>query len=65
MSPATFKEANMANHFYGVEINTEGRLVISRYFQTLRAARRYAKWCQRTWATRILRGGAGGQEVAI
>lgn len=53
----------MAQTLYAVEIATERGLVISRYFQTLRAARRWAKWTAKTWPSRILRGGAGGEEV--
>jgi hypothetical protein len=55
----------MANNFYAVEIVTpEQGAVISRYFQTIRAARRWAAWTAKTWPTRILKGGRGGQVVA-
>lgn len=49
---------------YAVEIDTpENGPVISRTMLTLRQARSYAAWCARTWPTRIMRGGAGGEEV--
>ena len=41
--------------FYGVEILTETGPYLSRYFQTLRAARLYARRCEKTWVTRLLR----------
>lgn len=48
----------MANNFYAVVINTpESGEVISRYFQTLKAARKWAAWTAAKWPTRILRGG--------
>lgn len=53
----------MGSNFYGVEITTESGPVISRYFQTLKAARKWAAWTAKTWPTRIMRGGAGGEEV--
>lgn len=51
------------SYFYAVEIVTENGPVISRYFQTIRAARRWATWCSKTWPTRIMKGGRGGVEV--
>lgn len=54
----------MANNFYAVEIVTADGPVISRYFQTLKAARKWAAWTAKTWPSRILRGGQGGEEVA-
>ncbi len=48
---------------YGVEITTETGVMFSRYFNTIRAARKWAKWCAQKWPTRILAGGAGGMEV--
>jgi hypothetical protein len=50
-------------NFYAVEIATEQGPTISRIFQTIRAARRWARWCAQTWPTRIMLGGQGGQEV--
>jgi len=48
---------------YAVEITTETGPVISRFFQCIRNARRYAKRCAATWPTRIMMGGQGGIEV--
>ena len=46
--------------------NTEGHETVSRFFQTIRAARKWAKWlsCQ-SFAknVRIMRGGPGGCPV--
>lgn len=53
---------------YAVEfLNQQGEREISRYFETLRAARSWIKWlrAQRFVASaRIMRGGPGGEEVA-
>jgi hypothetical protein len=46
--------------------NTEGQATLSRVFDTLRAARKWAKWLAgQRFATnvRIMRGGLGGEEV--
>ncbi len=48
---------------YAVEISTHEGPYISRFFNTIRAARNWAKWCSKKWPTRILRGGQGGDEV--
>ena len=48
---------------YAVEITTENGPVISRFFNTIRAARKWAQWCSKTWPSRIMKGGAGGEEV--
>jgi len=54
----------MSKQFYAVEITTASGPEISRTFQTLRAARKWASWCCAKWApVRILRGGQGGDEV--
>jgi hypothetical protein len=54
---------------YAVEITIAetGERQISRYFQTIRAARNWVKWCKKAAyisAARIMAGGAGGMEVA-
>ncbi len=46
--------------------NTDGQETVSRFFQTLRAARKWAKWlsAQKFAANvRIMRGGPGGEPV--
>lgn len=48
---------------YAVEITTTEGPVISRFFTTIKAARKWAKWTAKTWPTRIMQGGAGGMEV--
>ncbi len=48
---------------YAVEITTETGPTISRYFQTIKAARAWAKWCAKRFPTRIMRGGQGGEVV--
>jgi hypothetical protein len=48
---------------YAVEITTQDGPVISRFFTTIKAARRWAKWTSQTWPTRIMQGGPGGMEV--
>lgn len=53
----------MASNFYAVEIITVDGPVISRYFQTIKAARKWAAWTATKWQTRILKGGQGGEEV--
>lgn len=54
----------MANNFYAVVINTlESGEVVSRYFQTIKAARKWAAWTAEKWPTRILKGGQGGEVV--
>lgn len=45
---------------------SNGQETVSRFFATLRAARKWAKWLGRkVWArnVRIMAGGAGGMEV--
>lgn len=54
----------MASTFYAVLITTlESGEVVSRYFSTVKAARTWAAWTAKTWPTRILKGGQGGEEV--
>jgi hypothetical protein len=48
---------------YAVEITTQDGPVISRFFSTIKAARKWAKWCAIKWPTRIMKGGAGGEQV--
>jgi hypothetical protein len=46
--------------------NTEGQATLSRVFQTISAARKWAKWLSgQKFATdvRIMRGGLGGEQV--
>lgn len=46
--------------------NTDGQETLSRFFQTIRAARKWAKWLSdQKFATnvRIMRGGPGGEPV--
>jgi len=46
--------------------NTDGNETVSRFFQTLRAARKWAKWlASQAWAAnvRIMRCGPGGEPV--
>lgn len=55
-------------NFYAVTLTTEAEPTeqVSRFFQTLRAARRWQKWLREksyVRSSRILRGGAGGEEV--
>ncbi len=59
MAP-TAQEGSM---IYAVEITTTTGPVISRFFTTIRAARKWAKWCGQKWPTRIMAGGAGGMPV--
>lgn len=49
---------------FAVEITISGRTEISRFFTTLAAARKWARFCSKLGATRILAGGPGGVEVA-
>lgn len=51
---------------YAVEIEIGGTREISRIFETIRAARKWAKWLatQDFGGVRIMRGGPGGEEVA-
>ena len=54
-------------NFYSVEFfsPTDCKVVTSRYFQTLRGARNWAKWCAKSFSqVRIMKGGPGGMEVA-
>lgn len=54
----------MASTFYAVIITTpESGEVVSRYFSTVAAARKWAAWTAAKWPTRILKGGQGGEEV--
>ena len=48
---------------FAVEITVSGRTEISRFFTTLTAARKWARFCSKLGAARILAGGAGGMEV--
>lgn len=52
---------------YAVEMtNTEGETIISRYFDTKRAARKWVKWLRSqrfVVRARIMMGGAGGMEI--
>ena len=44
----------------------DGQETVSRFFQTIRAARKWAKWlASQAWASnvRIMRGGPGGEPV--
>lgn len=46
--------------------NNEGQETLSRFFQTIRAARKWAKWLSgQNYAAnvRIMRGGPGGEPV--
>jgi hypothetical protein len=46
--------------------NTDGNETVSRFFQTIRAARKWAKWlASQHYAAnvRIMRGGSGGEPV--
>jgi predicted ATP-grasp superfamily ATP-dependent carboligase len=58
------KEAPMKPSTFAVEITISGRPEISRFFSTLTAARKWAAFCAKLGATRILAGGPGGMEVA-
>lgn len=51
------------SNFYAVEIVTTDGPVVSRFFQTLAAARKWAAWTSGRWPSRILKGGQGGQVV--
>jgi hypothetical protein len=45
----------------------DGNEVVSRYFDTIKAARKWAKWLASqsfASAVRIMRGGPGGEETA-
>jgi hypothetical protein len=54
----------MASNFYAVLITTpESGEIVSRYFQTIKAARKWAAWTAANWPTRILKGGQGGEVV--
>ena len=48
---------------YAVEITTTEGPVISRFFNTIDAARKWAKWCAKTWPARIMKCGQGGEQV--
>ena len=53
---------------YAVEVTVSATGVreISRFFNTIAAARKWAKWCRKqsfVSAARIMAGGAGGMEV--
>ena len=50
--------------FYHVLILTETGWTVSRLFEKLAAARKYAKWCSERWEARIYKGGPGGEPVA-
>ncbi len=46
--------------------NTDGNETVSRFFDTLKAARKWAKWLsaqRHATNVRIMRGGAGGEQV--
>jgi hypothetical protein len=58
------KEAPMKRTTFAVEITVSGRPEISRFFSTLAAARKWARFCSKLHPTRILAGGPGGMEVA-
>jgi hypothetical protein len=51
-----------ARTLYHVEVTTENGPEISRFFETIKAARRWAKWCSKKWPTRIMLG-IGGMQV--
>lgn len=54
----------MVRSFYAVTIQTETGPVVSRYFDTIAAARKWAKWCGKKFeGVRIMKGGEGGVEV--
>ncbi len=53
----------MSKTFYAVEITTADGPIVSRFFDKLSAARTWAKWCSKTWPSRIMKGGQGGVEV--
>ena len=44
----------MAHNFYAIEITTTEGPVVSRIFQTLKAARKWAAWTSAKWPTRII-----------
>jgi hypothetical protein len=47
--------------------NTDGQETVSRYFDSIKAARKWAKWLSSqsfAAAVRIMRGGPGGEETA-
>lgn len=48
---------------YAVEITTAEGPVISRFFTSIKNARKWALWCAEKWPTRIMKGGAGGEVV--
>jgi hypothetical protein len=50
--------------FYHVLILTETGWTVSRLFEKLSAARKYAKWCSERWEAKIYKGGPGGELVA-
>ena len=50
--------------FYHIEILVNGSWTFSRSFATIRAARKYAKWCREKWETKIVQGGLGGMVVS-
>lgn len=56
----------MKKNIYAVEIGTERGVEISRYFETIRAARNYVKYLKTLkyiLSARILKGGQGGEET--
>lgn len=65
MGPADFQGGAFVNStFYAVLITTqESGEIVSRYFQTIKAARKWAAWTAEKWPTRILKGGQGGEVV--
>lgn len=53
----------MRSAFYAVEITTADGPVVSRFFSTLAAARKWAAWTAQRWPSRIMKGGQGGEVV--
>jgi hypothetical protein len=68
MTPTTFslKELSMKTReaFYAVCILTETGWTVSRFFEKVTAARKWAKWCSATWQAAIYKGGQGGERIA-
>lgn len=54
----------MKSSFYTVCILVGSSWKISRYFDTVRAARNWGKWTSKKWQTKIYRGGPGGEVVS-
>lgn len=54
----------MARPFYTVFLLTETGWTYSRSFQKVVTARKWAKWCSKSWPASIYKGGPEGECIA-